>query len=99
MRIEPLRAWKAVLVLVLCTMAVPTSVGAQQAKATPQNPPILGGSAPRVTAAVFGVSNGTTYAGWPLIITLSAMHPQALARGVKVTPMVLASNSGPWPKA
>ena len=54
------------------------------------------GLAPRLSLGLYGVSPKKAYAGWPLIFTASAMHPEAPSDDPTLQPILLASEKGPW---
>ena len=70
----------------LC-LAQPKPSAAEVATASP---------APRFALGLYGVSPKKVFAGWPLIFTASATHPEAPSDDPALKPILLASEKGPW---
>ena len=89
--------WRALsTILPLVALPAPNLVHAQTAQQAGIAAPSV---APRVTIAPYGLLSGHTYAGWPLILTASARHPDGLTASPNLKPILLASEAGHWAAA
>ena len=56
-------------------------------------------SAPDLTLAVNGVGEAEVFQGWPIMVEVSLLHPDAMKQKPVGLPVVLAAKSGPWSNA